>query len=44
MGLLIATREGYAKLVAEGDSQVIILMLKRMQQGLVIRKFPIVDA
>ena len=36
MGLLIITREGYAKLVVEGDSQVIIMMLKRMQEGYAI--------
>jgi hypothetical protein len=30
-GLLIATREGYKKIVAEGDPLVITLILKRLQ-------------
>jgi ribonuclease HI len=36
--LFIATKEGYNKIVVEGDSHVITLMLKRLQQISGIRK------
>jgi ribonuclease HI len=32
-GLSIEIREGFHKLVVEGDSQIIICMFKKLQQG-----------
>jgi ribonuclease HI len=39
-GLRISSTQGISKLIVEGDSQVIINILKRMQHGSPISKFP----